>query len=316
MRTSRACETFRIARHMMWLAGLYLAMGLPTALAETVEALPDVPTEVFNIAGIAWMLFLAACIYCISWIAQKRSNDQQIFPPASLPKLKCRGIDIWIVLGVFLVAPAFVAIISGIRGMRGILIASNLGHLLSVGLLIFLIHWRGQNPLRALGLKFSGLAGQIGPGLATFLAFMPVLIGINIGWRMLLNWFVGPDAALARQDIVQRFTETPDSVVALQIAISAVIVAPIVEEVLFRGLLYGFIRRWIKPWLAMALIGLLFGVLHPPLAIFLPISIFGVFLCLVYEKTGNLLIPIGIHALFNLGSTLLMFSDRLAGVIG
>ncbi len=301
---------------MMWLAGLYLATGLPAALAETVDVLPADPADGSGIVGIISILLLAACIYCISWIVQKRSNDQRVFPPAPLPKPKCRGIDIWIVFGVYLVAPAFVFIILDIRDMRGILLASNLVHLSSVGLLIYLIHWRGQNPLRALGLKIDGLAGQIGPGLATFLAFMPVLIGFNIGWRMLLNWFVGPDAALARQDVVQRFTETPDPAVAWQIAISAVIVAPIVEEVLFRGLLYGFIRRWIKPWLAMALIGLLFGALHPPLAIFLPISIFGVFLCLAYEKTGNLLVPIGIHALFNLGSTAFMFSERLAGVIG
>jgi hypothetical protein len=48
--------------------------------------------------------------------------------------------------------------------------------------------------------------------------------------------------------------------------------------------------------------------LHANLASFVPLALLGIGLALVYEKTGSLVAPVVLHALFNLNTTLIVFS--------
>ena len=84
-------------------------------------------------------------------------------------------------------------------------------------------------------------------------------------------------------------------------AVSAVILAPIAEELFFRGLLQSMLRRRFGPWSAVLISSVVFAAVHcgaEPQA--LP-SLFALALVMgySYERTGRLLSPMLIHALFN-----------------
>ena len=83
------------------------------------------------------------------------------------------------------------------------------------------------------------------------------------------------------------------------------------EELLFRGVVQGLFRRSFGVWIGVAAASLLFGFFHIGALIgggtgavglattLLLLSILGVVLGVVYERTQNLLVPMVIHGLFN-----------------
>ncbi len=83
------------------------------------------------------------------------------------------------------------------------------------------------------------------------------------------------------------------------VAISVTIFAPLFEEILFRGFLYRNLRDVIQPVPAMLATGLLFGIVHLDPAFMFQLSALGAVLCFVYERSGSLLVPIAIHAVWN-----------------
>jgi membrane protease YdiL (CAAX protease family) len=87
-------------------------------------------------------------------------------------------------------------------------------------------------------------------------------------------------------------------------ALVAVVAAPVAEEVLFRGFLYGGMRTRLGPGGAAAFSSLFFSLSHGmPLAA--PVLfLLGLALAAAYERRRSLLLPVAIHALFNLVSLL------------
>jgi len=81
--------------------------------------------------------------------------------------------------------------------------------------------------------------------------------------------------------------------------LSLVVGAPLAEELLFRGLLYPVLRAAIGATGGAIVTGLLFGAVHFNAAAFIPLSLMGAQLCAAYERTGDLRVPVGAHALFN-----------------
>jgi uncharacterized protein len=98
-----------------------------------------------------------------------------------------------------------------------------------------------------------------------------------------------------QEDIAEGFGALPVQVLLIVIA------APISEELLFRGLIFGGMRKHM-PRIAAALVaGLIFGALHAltGLSAVPPLVVFGVILCLLYEKTGSIVPGIVLHMLNN-----------------
>jgi membrane protease YdiL (CAAX protease family) len=177
-----------------------------------------------------------------------------------------------------------------------------------VALILRIIRARGQNPRELFGLAVRGLARPLLSGLLVALALLPVFLAISYGWFQIVERWQG-DSFVHVQESVEWLVSSRSMPLVVQIAVSAVLVAPVVEEVFFRGFLYGAIKRRVRPVIAMAAVGVMFGLVHPPLATQIPMCIFGGLLCYVYEKTGRLTVPIAIHFLFNLvqvGRVLLM----------
>ena len=94
-------------------------------------------------------------------------------------------------------------------------------------------------------------------------------------------------------------TEVPMPTNPLYLAIEILtitILGPIIEEFVFRGV---FLHRFMKKtsmWGGILISSILFGILHADM---IGAFLFGVIACLLYLRTGNLLIPILMHILNN-----------------
>jgi membrane protease YdiL (CAAX protease family) len=90
----------------------------------------------------------------------------------------------------------------------------------------------------------------------------------------------------------------------------AVLLFPIIEELFFRGFLMTFLRTHTSTWMAIVLSAGIFGFAHLNLGAVLPLWFLGIVLGLAYEHTGSLVLPVGIHACFNLATGLRLLMDR------
>ena len=114
------------------------------------------------------------------------------------------------------------------------------------------------------------------------------------------------------QEPVKMFQESK-SIVHLSLSIvMACIAAPIVEEFLFRGYMYGTVKRLTNPVFAAVIIGGLFAVVHGNLPALLPLWVFSILLCLAYEFTRCLWVPVGMHVFFNAANIVLMLMPKSA----
>jgi len=124
--------------------------------------------------------------------------------------------------------------------------------------------------------------------------------------------------ALGLSQIILYFDRMPDSVIEemaesspmiliILAVLSVVLIAP-AEELLFRGAIQGKLREHFRPIPAIAGASILFGSLHllnyggDILSIILTTSIIvviGGIIGALYEKTGNLTVPILVHGIYN-----------------
>lgn len=123
---------------------------------------------------------------------------------------------------------------------------------------------------------------------------------------------VGQFLQVVSAEVMSRFNVKPEVQPAVQalkntatwldrvfVGIVAIGLAPPAEEMLFRGILYPVVKQAGFPRFALWGTSLLFAAVHWNVATFLPLLLLALVLTLIYEKTGNLLAPIGAHALFN-----------------
>jgi len=92
------------------------------------------------------------------------------------------------------------------------------------------------------------------------------------------------------------------------------LLAGIGEEMLFRGMAQAALDHWLGPWLALALASLLFGLLHaltPAYAILA--SLAGAYLGAIWLATGNLLVVIEAHALYDFIALSYLLRDARRG---
>jgi len=126
------------------------------------------------------------------------------------------------------------------------------------------------------------------------------------------QYLEGVFGELEVQEPVKMFQESK-SIVHLSLSIlMACIAAPVVEEFLFRGYMYGTLRRLTNPVFAAVIIGGLFAVVHGNLPALLPLWVFSILLCLAYEMTRCLWVPVGMHVFFNAANIVLMLMPESA----
>lgn len=198
-----------------------------------------------------------------------------------------------------------------------ILVASWMVQIPLIG--FFLIAGRLPSGRQLLGL-FSTLHRQPirrvwSQATVLFLSAMPAFFLIKISWGIFVYWLttLNLPVELSEQDSVRRLAQADHTLYFVGVAIAVVVFAPIWEEFFFRGVLYRFLRGRLVFNLAAWISGACFAVVHLNLsALFTdaplnlstlaPLMFLGYLLARAYEYTGDIRVPIIMHALFNLFS--------------
>lgn len=146
---------------------------------------------------------------------------------------------------------------------------------------------------RVFGWNRSGFGSALGRGVLYLVAAYPLLMLVQ---AMVLG-AAGGD--IRPQEVVEFLIAAESPRDRIAVLVMAVAVAPVAEEIIFRGFLYPVGKRYAGPFVSAAGTGLLFALLHGHMAS-IP-ALFALALCLVlaYEKSGSLLVPMVMHAVFN-----------------
>lgn len=142
-------------------------------------------------------------------------------------------------------------------------------------------------------------------GFLTFLTLITVLWPVGYFWKYLLD-ALGVEAPA--QDIVSLFLKRDHPGLALVVMFFAVVIAPVVEETIFRIGLFRWLRGRVPRGVALLLPAVVFALLHPYVAVIVPLFIFALMLAFAYERSGHPLTPIVAHSLFNLHTLLLILA--------
>jgi len=192
-------------------------------------------------------------------------------------------------------------------------LATNMMQVLMVGILLaaarilFVSGWRG------LGIGRRTLGAEIGWMVGGLLAAICVCGVVLLITKWVVEWlrYVPPGHS------VFQTLEDPDSPRWMRVVSvgGAIVLAPVGEELLFRGFLQTGIRKLVWPrwgsmrhrWMGIGVAAVLFGAMHLQMRHHVPaLIVLGIVLGYLYERSGSLTVPIGVHMLFN-AKTLLWY---------
>jgi membrane protease YdiL (CAAX protease family) len=196
----------------------------------------------------------------------------------------------------------------GTVGIDVVLPSSLLFVLFSGAILGFLKYGRRLNPGHLFGVDQTTPLATLGWATGLLFAALPLAGAANAVTVFLLKNQVTP------QPLVKLFSEVArngDYLAVAKILFAGVIVAPICEEFLFRGFFYGVWKRYLGPFGAGFLACALFAAFHASVPALAGLFVLAICLNLAYERTGSLLVPIGMHALFNLVNLVVLFGQAV-----
>lgn len=190
------------------------------------------------------------------------------------------------------------------RRMIGELLLTNFTmHGSPLLILAWLLHANGRRWTETFGLR-QGLPVRIFMGaIGAAVLAIPLAMAAKLLSSLILIKLNHTPVIQEAVRIAQGASTPPETAL---IMFWVIVMAPLAEECLFRGILYPAIKDAGHPRLALWASGLLFGAIHGNWEIFLPLTLFGILLALLYKKTGNLLAPILTHSFFNFFNFLLI----------
>jgi membrane protease YdiL (CAAX protease family) len=143
--------------------------------------------------------------------------------------------------------------------------------------------------------KMRGIPRLIGPGMprAALRGLLAGLLAAGLALAYIALLSRSSDLARSLEETALR-PRQPE----LWLVLLAVTAAPLFEEIIFRGLVFGGLRRSMGFGAAAVLSGLVFAVVHTPVAA-LPVFVLALGAAWAYEKSAMLLAPIVAHAVYN-----------------
>ena len=164
--------------------------------------------------------------------------------------------------------------------------------------------YRGADVGGMFGLSRTSPLRTIGFAVLFLVAAFPVMEVVSLTGI----YFLGGSAE--EQPLITLFrteAEHGHHSAVIKMLIVGAVLAPITEEFLFRAFFYGIFKRYMGAIGAAVTSAAIFGAFHMNLASLAPLFVFALCLTLAYERTGSLLTPICMHALFNSSTLLLLY---------
>ncbi len=154
--------------------------------------------------------------------------------------------------------------------------------------------------LRGFGLRPRTIPRDFAWACVNLLAVWPIVLGMIVLTAYIGKALFGEQFEIPRHVGLELITEPGALPLQILIIVLAVVIAPLVEEMLFRGVLQTALRSYTgRPWLSIAITAALFARIHTDAPHWPALFVLAMGLGYAYEKSGSLLRPIFMHALFN-----------------
>ncbi|MCK8827487.1 CPBP family intramembrane metalloprotease [Natroniella acetigena] len=170
--------------------------------------------------------------------------------------------------------------------------------LLLAGITLFLVLSKYGLSLRDFGLKNDNFAVSLKYGLFSGIIICLMIVVLNNFFYSLLSNLFGIEAPA--QQVIYRLLNSQNILIFLVQSSIIIIIAPITEEIFFRGFVYPYCKSKLGKSKGLILNGVLFGLAHFSLWVFLPTFVGGVILAWLYDKTNSLYSSIIAHGVWNL----------------
>ncbi len=175
----------------------------------------------------------------------------------------------------------------------------GIAEIVTIVVMIFLIKAAFARRLKGFGLNAKTIPKDIPTAIVNLLSVWPILVAIVILTLYIGRFIWGQDFQMQKHEQLNSITAYQQLPLQIIVVITTVIIAPVFEEMLFRGLFQTMLRSFLhKPWLSILTSSLLFASVHQ-MGHWPALFVLAICLGYAYEKSGSLLRPIFIHALFN-----------------
>ena len=187
----------------------------------------------------------------------------------------------------------------------------GIGQIVTTGLILILASIYFARRLKGFGLNVRTTVRDFVAAFVNLLAVWPLVMAAMIVTISLMTFVTSRDYQMERHQELNLIIEHPQLPLRVMIIVVAVIITPVMEELLFRGLFQTAIRSFFEArmgpqripssqiWFAIVISSAFFAIMHPNPGHFPALFVLGIGMGYAYEKSGSLLRPIFIHALFN-----------------
>jgi membrane protease YdiL (CAAX protease family) len=149
------------------------------------------------------------------------------------------------------------------------------------------------------GFAAMGRALGLGPSLRSPFAPAAIAYGCYIAVAIAISLLLSPE----QEDVTRELGFGEGIGVDLAAFFLIVVAAPVTEEIFFRGFFFAGVRAKTGFWIAAVISSGIWGLFHftgsDSWPVVLQLSIFGVILCWLYERTGSIRPTIAVHAINN-----------------
>jgi len=276
-------------------------------------------------------LLLVAAIAIWVWYLYVRNVQGEGHDPLGgrpAPAGPWNEVDLWVVVGVFLGLQFVVSMLlsrlpAGADGATPLagplstpesgrlfwqLAASCISNAVIVAVVLLVTLWHREGRLDHLGLATDRPARHVAFGVAGVLAILPVVYGLFWVSTQLIRVSNPP------HPIEETLGGGAPPEVAAVALLAGLLAAPVGEELFFRGFLQSWLRPRFGPKLAIVITAVLFGLMHVGLPHnVLPLTVLGLMLGYLYERSGSLLVPVTLHFAFNAIPTVALLLKSASG---
>ena len=182
-----------------------------------------------------------------------------------------------------------------------------IGEIISIIIILVLAWFHFPRRLKGFGLNIRTAFKDFYTAVLNLFTVRPVIIATILVTVYIGQYFSKGQYNMQQHEQLKVITENRQLPLQILVSFIAIFIAPLVEELLFRGLFQTWIRSLLESftqiryaaWVAIIMSSVLFVSAHADTDHWPALLVLAVCLGYSYEKSGSLLRPIFIHAIFN-----------------
>jgi membrane protease YdiL (CAAX protease family) len=206
-------------------------------------------------------------------------------------------------LGTALLQSLVRLIVGDLEGWRGLFVmnvVSSVASAATVAIILIVAAFQFARGLKGFGLRLKTIPRDVVFAFGTLLAVWPLVGAIMRVTEAATKALFGRDFQVPQHEALELISQSPAPALEIVLIVLAVVLAPLVEEMLFRGLFQSMIRSHLgRPWISIVLTSILFACIHANPTHWPALFTLAMGLGYAYEKSGSLVRPILMHAMFN-----------------